>query len=319
MSMLAHTLPLPADLLLQLGRVGVLLGGESAEREVSLMSGNAILEALRVAGIETVAIDLQGGSGAITQLLNANIDRAFIALHGPGGEDGRIQAVLEFLNIPYTGSDVQASALAMNKLHSKQLWRGIGLPTPDFEILVANSDWAQVLEKLGGRAMVKPVHEGSSIGMTLVSSAAELAEAYTAAAALDSSVLLERLITGAEYTVAIVDGEVLPPIRLETDNSFYDYDAKYIDEDTRYICPCGLSAAREEDLKALALTAFNSLACSGWGRVDFMANDAGEFFLLEVNTVPGMTSHSLVPMAASAEGLNFAQLVAKIILDTLSS
>jgi len=319
MSIFGHTLPLSADQLRQLGRVGVLLGGESSEREVSLMSGNAILDALRVAGIETVAIDLKGNSAAIEQLLNADIDRAFIALHGPGGEDGRIQAVLEFLNIPYTGSDVQASALAMNKLHSKQLWRGIGLPTPDFEILSPNSNWVQILESLGGSAMVKPAHEGSSIGMAPVSSAAELAEAFTAAAALDSSVLVERLLTGAEYTVAIVDGVVLPPIRLETDNSFYDYEAKYIDEDTRYICPCGLSESKENELKALALTAFNSLACKGWGRVDFMANEAGEFFLLEVNTVPGMTSHSLVPIAAAAVGVNFEGLVAKIILDTLPS
>ena len=315
--MLSQTLPLSAEQVTRLGRVGVLMGGVSAEREVSLMSGNAVFKALKSVGLDVQIIDI--GSNAVEQLMAASIDRAFIALHGPGGEDGRMQAVLEYLNIPYTGSDVQSSALAMNKLHTKQLWRGIGLPTPEFAVLGADSDWGQVIEHLGGHAMVKPAHEGSSIGMRPVNSAEELESAFAGAAQHDDLVIAERLIVGAEYTVAILDGVALPAIRLETDHAFYDYDAKYIAEDTRYLCPCGLSVADEGRLKQLALEAFNSLACSGWGRVDFMADEDGNFLLLEVNTVPGMTSHSLVPMAAKAAGSSFEQLVVDILLDTLSS
>ncbi|ROQ20825.1 D-alanine--D-alanine ligase [Marinimicrobium koreense] len=293
------------------GRVGVLYGGTSAEREISLQTGAAVLDALRQSGVDAVGIDI--GADTIAQLQATPMDVAFIALHGPGGEDGRIQGVLEYMGIPYTGSDVSASALAMDKLRSKQLWAGIGLSTPEFAVVNADSDWDQVLKNLGGDAIVKPAHEGSSIGMARVQSGAELAQAYRDAAHYDGSVLVERLITGSEYTVAILDGEALPPIKLETDHRFYDYDAKYLADDTRYLCPCGLDAEREQGLKALALQAFNSLGCRGWGRVDVMADHLGNFYLLEVNTVPGMTSHSLVPMAAQAAGLSFAELVVRIV------
>ena len=309
------SLPIDEALKSRLGRVGVLFGGQSAEREISLQSGTAVINALKEAGIDPVVIDI--GENAISDIQAAKLDRAFIALHGPGGEDGRIQAVLEYLNIPYTGSDVQSSAFAMDKLRSKQLWRGVGLSTPDFAVLQANTDWETVLDSLGGEVMVKPAHEGSSIGMSRVQSAAELRAAYQNAAQYDGSVLVERLITGGEYTVAILDGKALAPIKLETDHRFYDFDAKYLAEDTRYLCPCGLSEAKEKELRELALNAFNALGCRGWGRVDVMADSALNFYLLEVNTVPGMTSHSLVPMAAKAEGLSFAQLVIAILLASL--
>lgn len=299
----------------RLGRVGVLFGGQSAEREISLQSGAAVIAALKEAGIDPVAIDV--GVNAIADIQSAQLDRAFIALHGPGGEDGRIQAVLEYLQIPYTGSDVQSSALAMDKLRSKQLWRGVGLSTPDFAILRADTNWETILHTLGGEVMVKPAHEGSSIGMARVQSAGELQAAYKNAAKYDGSVLAERLITGSEYTVAILAGQALAPIRLETDHRFYDFHAKYIANDTRYICPCGLSADKEQELRALALGAFNTVGCRGWGRVDVMADADLNFYLLEVNTVPGMTSHSLVPMAAKAEGLSFAQLVMSILRASL--
>jgi len=309
--------PVNAELKSALGRVGVLFGGQSSEREISLQTGNAVAHALQKAGVEIVAIDL--GSNAIDQIRQANLDRAFIALHGPGGEDGRMQALLEFMTIPYTGSGVQASALAMDKLLSKQLWCGIGLPTPPFTVLQKNTDWSATLAELGGEVMVKPAHEGSSIGMARVDSADAMAAAFNHAAGYDATVLAESLIRGAEYTVAIIDGEALPPIKLETDNRFYDYEAKYISEDTRYLCPCGLLESQELELRHLALQAFNSLGCKGWGRVDVMADESGNFYLLEVNTVPGMTSHSLVPMAAKALGMSFEQLVVKILSATLNN
>lgn len=309
--------PVNAALNIALGRVGVLFGGQSSEREISLQTGNAVAQALQTAGVEVVDIDL--GENAIDQIRQANIDRAFIALHGPGGEDGRMQALLEFMAIPYTGSGVQASSLAMDKLLSKQLWCGIGLRTPTFRVLHKDTDWSAVLAELGGEVMVKPAHEGSSIGMARVDSADAMAAAYAQAAGYDATVLAESLIRGAEYTVAIIDGEALPPIKLETDNRFYDYEAKYFSDDTRYLCPCGLLESQELELKHLALQAFNSLGCKGWGRVDVMADEVGNFYLLEVNTVPGMTSHSLVPMAAKAQGLSFEQLVVKIITATLDN
>lgn len=320
--MQAIKLPLDEALKKQIGRVGVLLGGLSAEREVSLQSGAAVLAALTEAGIDHVAIDV--GHNVIADIQAAKIDRAFIILHGPGGEDGRIQALLEFLNIPYTGSDVQASALAMDKLRTKQLWRGVdvngkqGLPTPQFAVVDQQSNFTEVLAALGGEAMVKPANEGSSIGMSRVKTAQELKAAFNKAAQYQGSVLVERLIVGAEYTVAILDGEALPPIKLETDHSFYDFDAKYIAEDTRYICPCGLSPEKEQELKSLALSAFNALGCRGWGRVDVMADQQQAFYLLEVNTAPGMTSHSLVPIAAKAIGLSFTELVVTILSASLA-
>lgn len=304
-------LPVSDELKQQLGRVGVLLGGTSSEREISLQSGAAVVAALEEAGIEHVAIDV--GVNAIADIQAAKIDRAFLALHGAGGEDGRIQAVLEYLNIPFTGSGVQASALAMDKLRTKQLWRGVNLSTPDFAVLNAANDWEKVLADLGGEVMVKPAHEGSSIGMARVKTAPELAEAFQNAAKYDGSVIAERLIVGSEFTVAILDGEALPPIKLETDHTFYDFNAKYIANDTRYICPCGLDAEKEAELKQLALAAFDAVGCEGWGRVDVMADKTMNFYLLEVNTLPGMTSHSLVPMAAKARGLSFSELVLTIL------
>ncbi|MDO8345344.1 MAG: D-alanine--D-alanine ligase [Cellvibrio sp.] len=320
--MQAVTLPISESLKKQLGRVGVLFGGLSAEREISLQSGAAVIAALVEAGVEHVAIDVD--DNIIADIQAAKIDRAFLILHGPGGEDGRIQALLEFLNIPYTGSDVASSALAMDKLRTKQLWRGVdingqqGLSTPEFAVLTQASDFAKVLANLGGEVMVKPANEGSSIGMSRVNNAAELEVAFQKAAQYQGSVLVERLIVGAEYTIAILDGEALPPIKLETDHTFYDFNAKYIAEDTRYLCPCGLSAAKEQELKTLALNAFNTVGCRGWGRVDVMADAQQNFYLLEVNTAPGMTSHSLVPMAAKAIGLSFAELVLTVLRASLA-
>nr|AIA15909.1 D-alanine--D-alanine ligase [uncultured bacterium] len=308
-------LPIDSSFKQRLGRVGVLLGGTSSEREVSLQSGGAVVAALAEANVDHVAIDI--GANAIQDIQSAKIDRAFLALHGAGGEDGRMQALLEFLNIPYTGSGVQASALAMDKLRTKQLWRGVNLSTPDFAVLSKNTDWQKTLAELGGEAMVKPAHEGSSIGMARVKTAQELESAFAEAAKYDGSVIAERLIVGSEYTVAILDDEALPPIKLETDHAFYDFNAKYIADDTRYICPCGLSPEKEAELKALALDAFNSAGCEGWGRVDVMADKSMNFYLLEVNTAPGMTSHSLVPMAAKARGLSFSELVLTILQSSL--
>lgn len=320
--MQAIKLPIDESFKKQLGRVGVLFGGLSAEREISLQSGNAVVAALAEAGVDHVAIDVS--ENVIADIQAAKIDRAFLALHGPGGEDGRIQALLEFLKIPYTGSDVQSSALAMDKLRTKQLWRGVdvngkqGLSTPEFAVLTQNSNFAQILASLGGDVMVKPANEGSSIGMSRVNNAADLQIAFEKAAQYQGSVLVERLIVGGEYTVAILDGDALPPIKLETHHSFYDFDAKYIAEDTRYLCPCGLSAEKEQELKTLALNAFNAVGCRGWGRVDVMADAQQNFYLLEVNTAPGMTSHSLVPMAAKAIGLSFAELVLTILRASLA-
>lgn len=313
--MSAMNLPISAEVAQQLGRVGVLFGGTSAERDVSLKSGAAVCQALNDAGVNVIALDL--GDNAVEQIIAAKLDRAFIALHGVGGEDGRMQALLEFLKIPYTGSGVEASAIAMDKLRTKQIWRGMPLPTPDFVELSETCDWSATLNELGGEAMVKPAHEGSSIGMSRVASSGELQQAFIDAAKYDSKVLAERLIVGAEYTVAILNGEALPAIKLETDHSFYDYEAKYVTGDTRYLCPCGLTDEREHELRALALQAFNSVGCKTWGRVDFMADQNGRFTLLEVNTVPGMTATSLVPMAAKASGISFEQLVLSVLLATL--
>lgn len=296
-----------------LGRVGVLYGGLSAERDVSLDSGAAVFAACERLGVDVIGIDL--GEQAIAQLHGANIDTAFIALHGGVGEDGRLQSLLDFMGIAYTGSSAQASVLSINKLIAKQLWQAHKLLTPEFEILTVDSMFSDIIARLGDAVMVKPAHEGSSIGMSIATTAEELAQAYRQAVKYDRCVFAEKLLTGDEYTVAIVADEILPPIKLETPHGFYDYDAKYIANDTRYICPCGLSLREEAALKKLALDAFASLQCSGWGRVDIMQDASGDFHLLEVNTVPGMTSHSLVPMAAGQAGYSFDRLVAKILLN----
>ena len=295
----------------QFGRVGLLYGGVSSEREISLMSGAAVHQALLNLGVDVVAID--AGTDLLQQLPQYNLDRVFIALHGPGGEDGTLQGALEYLDLPYTGSGVLASALAMDKLRCKQMWQGIGLPTADFAILEQQSDWAKILRQLGGKAMVKPACEGSSIGMSRAESPAQLQSAWAEAAKYATTVIAESLMEGEEYTVAILAEQVLPSVRIQSNDVFYDYQAKYFSDETQYFCPAGLSDAREQELRILAMQAFKTVGCSGWGRVDVMVDADNRFQLLEVNTVPGMTSHSLVPMAAKAAGLDFDQLVLAIL------
>ena len=299
----------------QFGRVGVLYGGTSSEREISLMSGEAIYAALKKVGVNVVAIDVQ--TDILLQLNQHSLDYVFIALHGPGGEDGTLQGALEYLQLPYTGSGVLASALAMDKQRCKQLWQGIGLPTCDFFILSEETDWHSVLASLGGKAMVKPACEGSSIGMSRVENVDQLKNAWQHAASFDSVVIAEPLLEGEEYTVAILANQALPSIRIRSEEVFYDYQAKYFSDETSYFCPSGLSEQRETEIRKLSLDAFNSLGCSGWGRVDLMVDSQGAFQLLEVNTVPGMTSHSLVPMAAIASGIEFDQLVMQILKGAL--
>ena len=295
----------------QFGRVGLLYGGVSSEREISLMSGAAVHQALLNPGVDVVAID--AGTDLLQQLPQYNLDRVFIALHGPGGEDGTLQGALEYLDLPYTGSGVLASALAMDKLRCKQMWQGIGLPTAEFAILEQQSDWAKILRQLGGKAMVKPACEGSSIGMSRAESPAQLQSAWAEAAKYATTVIAESLMEGEEYTVAILAEQVLPSVRIQSNDVFYDYQAKYFSDETQYFCPAGLSDAREQELRILAMQAFKTVGCSGWGRVDVMVDADNRFQLLEVNTVPGMTSHSLVPMAAKAAGLDFDQLVLAIL------
>ncbi len=294
----------------QFGKVAVLLGGASAEREVSLNSGKAVMAALQRGGVDAHAID---PGDNIFEQLSDQFDRAFIVLHGRGGEDGVIQAVLESLAIPYTGSGVQASALAMDKLRTKLLWLGADLPTPPFVILDNENSLAEVEPKLGFPVIVKPVHEGSSIGISRAENHQELKTSWQEAAKYDSEVIAEAWITGGEYTVAILDGEPLPIIKMETDSVLYDYEAKYLSNDTRYLCPCGLAAEKEKEIQAIALKAFNMVGAQGWGRVDFMLNEQGVAGLIEANTVPGMTDHSLVPMAAKQAGIEFDQLVWRIL------
>jgi D-alanine-D-alanine ligase len=298
------------------GRVGVLYGGTSAERDVSLASGRAIISACQRLGVDVVDIELT--ENVIQTITAAHIDTALIALHGGIGEDGRLQALLEMMGITYTGSGVASCAIAMNKLISKRIWRGINLPTPNFQQLDKNSDFEKVLKRLNGSAIVKPANEGSSIGMAIVHSVNELKKAFNEAHKYDALVFAEELLSGPEYTVGLLAGEVLPAIKLETDNVFYDYEAKYLSDETRYICPCGLSDAKEREIKELSRWAFESLDCRGWGRVDLMEDSDGQFKVLEVNTVPGMTSHSLVPMAAKAAGYSFDDLVSNILTATVA-
>jgi D-alanine-D-alanine ligase len=293
------------------GKVAVLLGGKSAEREVSLKSGGMVLNALRSRGVDALPFD--PAERGLDALIGERFERAFIVLHGRFGEDGTVQGVLEWLGIPYTGSGVLASALAMDKLRTKLLWRAEGLPTPPYAVLTKDSDLRAVARKLGLPLMVKPASEGSSIGMSKVGSAAGLDEAYALAANYDPVVIAEKFIDGTELTVGILGDQVLPIIKVETPRNFYDYEAKYIADDTRYIVPCGLPAARERDMQALCLKAFRALGCSGWGRVDLMLSRQGRPFLLEVNTVPGMTDHSLVPKAARAVGMSYEDLCLRIL------
>lgn len=292
--------------------IAVLAGGRSAEREISLRSGAAVLQALSDVGLDCSLVDTADSDWL--EKMSA-FDLAFIALHGPGGEDGTVQGALLTKGIRFTGSGVMASALAMDKQRSKLLWMGAGLPTPPFVLLDDSSDLRAVYDTLG-ECIVKPSTEGSSIGMARVTSEPELREAYAKARGY-GAVLAERWVSGEEYTVSIVGREVLPAIRLETNNRFYDFDAKYQSTTTRYLCPCGLSDAEEKALQTLALKAFDSLGCTGWGRVDVMRDINGDFQLLEVNTIPGMTDHSLVPMAAKARGWDFQELVLAIAVQAL--
>jgi D-alanine-D-alanine ligase len=297
------------------GRVGLLYGGTSSEREVSLMSGAAVHQSLQNLGVDVVLIDAQ--NDLLQTLPSHNLDRVFIALHGPGGEDGTLQGALEYLGLPYTGSGVLASALAMDKLRCKQMWQGIGLATADFAVLDSQSDWTGIMQCLGGKAMVKPASEGSSIGMSRAETPEQLQLAWKQAAEFDMTVIAEPLLEGAEYTVAILGDQALPSIRIHTDEVFYDYQAKYFSDATQYQCPSDLSPERETEIRQLSMDAFNTVGCRGWGRVDLMVDSNNKFQLLEVNTSPGMTSHSLVPMAAKVAGLDFDQLVLAILEESL--
>ncbi|TQV64808.1 MAG: D-alanine--D-alanine ligase [Halothiobacillaceae bacterium] len=297
-----------------LGRVAVLFGGWSAEREVSLKSGHAVLEALRARGVDAHGIDAD--RDVLETLKAGDFDRAFIVMHGRGGEDGVIQGALELIGLPYTGSGVLASALGMDKQRTKQLWLGAGLPTPAFRVLNTIRDAVDAGETLQLPLMIKPALEGSSIGMSKVHRAEDLPAAFDKARGF-GPVLAEQFIEGEEYTVAVLGDAALPPIRLETTHDFYDFDAKYVANDTRYHCPCGLPPQAEAELKALALAAFRAVGARGWGRVDVMRDGEGRFWLLEINTVPGMTDHSLVPMAARAAGMDFESLVWRILETTL--
>ena len=293
------------------GKVAVLLGGKSAEREVSLNSGNAVLTALRNRGVDAHPFD--PAERELGELKQENFARVFIALHGGYGEDGSIQGALELLGIPYTGSGVMASALGMDKWRSKLVWQAAGLPVPAYELLDAASDFSAVAARLGLPLFVKPANEGSSVGISKVKAAAELHAAYETAARYDDLVIAEQFVGGGEYTAAILGGEVLPVIKIEPANEFYDYEAKYLRNDTRYLCPCGLAAERESEIRSLAKQAFAVIGGAGWGRVDFLMSADGKAYVLEANTAPGMTDHSLVPMAARAAGLSFEDLVLTIL------
>lgn len=291
------------------GKVAVLLGGKSGEREVSLKSGSAVLAALQAQGIDAEAFD------PATRPLHdlAQYDAAFISLHGRFGEDGTMQGALELFGIPYTGSGVMASAIGMDKWRTKLIWHAAGVTTPAFEVVSADSDFAVIEQKLGLPLFVKPANEGSSIGISKVKTAGGLKAAYELAAKSDPLVIAEQFVGGGEYTVGILGDQVLPIVRIVPANEFYDFEAKYLRDDTQYLCPCGLPSAQEARIQAEALQAFKAIGGTGWGRVDFLMDEAGKHYFLEVNTSPGMTDHSLVPMAAKAAGIPFGDLVKRIL------
>jgi len=301
------------------GKVAVLFGGTSAEREVSLSSGKAVLKALVEQGINAIAVDPKFDD--ISLLKKQGFERAFIVLHGRGGEDGVIQGFLTTLGIPFTGCDVLSSAIAMDKSKTKQIWQSQQLPTAKYQIISKESfDESQcstIINNLSGSVMVKPINEGSSIGMAKASNTAQLITALQEAFKFDNEVLVESWITGKEFTVAMLNGETLPAIRMHTNNEFYDYQAKYQSTETQYFCPCGLDDSELATLNKIANDAFLAIGCSGWGRVDFMLDELGNWLLLEVNTVPGMTPTSLVPKAAKQAGYSFEQLVVEILKQTL--
>lgn len=293
----------------QFGKVAVLFGGSSAEREVSLNSGSRVLAALQGQGVVAEAFD--PAARPLAEL--KGYDRAFIALHGRHGEDGTLQGALELMGIPYTGPGVLASAVGMDKFRTKLMWQAAGLPVPAYVLLSADSDFAAVEQQLGLPLFVKPAREGSSIGVIKVKEPGALAAAYAEAARHDPLVIAEKAVLGGEYTVAILGDTALPVIKIEPATEFYDYEAKYLRDDTRYLCPCGLSAEREAEIRAGALEAFRILGARGWGRVDFLMDEAGRHYFLEVNTSPGMTDHSLVPMAARAAGMDYPALVRRVL------
>jgi D-alanine-D-alanine ligase len=294
----------------QFGRVAVVMGGSSAEREVSLNSGGNVLEALRARGVDAQGID---GVPALLDAIRAGrVDRVFNILHGRGGEDGTLQGALQCLGIPYTGSGVLGSALAMDKVRTKQVWLALDLPTPRYVPFRPGDDVREAIDTLGLPVVVKPSHEGSSVGITRVRSPGDLSAAIELAARYDGELVIEQMVVGAEYTVGVLDGDTLPSIRIVPAGEYYDYHAKYIAEDTQYICP-GLDGAAEADMRQLAWSAFEACGASGWGRVDIMRDAQGNNWLLEVNTTPGMTSHSLVPKAARAMGIEFEELCLRIL------
>ncbi|MDX1443159.1 MAG: D-alanine--D-alanine ligase [Gammaproteobacteria bacterium] len=296
------------------GKVAVLFGGYSAEREISLKSGAAVLKALQESGVDAHGVDPQ--DGLVRQLQEGGFDRAFIVLHGRGGEDGTVQGLLEFMGIPYTGSGVLGSALAMDKLRTKQVLRAAGVPTADWMVL-STENLDEAVERLGLPMILKPAREGSSLGMSKVETREQLGDAFAAAVKLDDVVIAEPWLSGPEYTAAILGERVLPMIRMETPNTFYDYEAKYFSDTTQYHIPCGLSERDEKRFGEICRNAFGLVGANAWGRVDFMLDENGEPQVLEVNTVPGMTDHSLVPMAAAAVGIDFTGLCWRILADTL--
>ena len=301
----------------EFGRVAVLYGGVSAEREVSLASGAGVLEALRRRGVDAHGIDR--GDDVIDRLVRGEFDRAFIALHGRGGEDGSIQGALDTLGLPYTGSGVPGSALAMDKHRSKLVWRACDIPTPDFVMLESERGLPEAVGALGYPLVVKPVHEGSTIGVSKVHDDESLHRAWFEALRFDEEIIAEPFMSGPEYTAAILGDAELPLIRLETPHELYDYEAKYADgAGTRYHCPCGLDEGAEARFQRLARAAFDVLGASGWGRVDFVCDGAGNPYFIDVNTAPGMTSHSLVPMAAQALGVDYDELVWRILETSLA-
>lgn len=293
------------------GKVAVLMGGSAAERPVSLRSGAAVYAALKSQGIDVVAVDVTGS--VIDALANIKVDRVFNIIHGRGGEDGVLQGVLQVMGIPYTGSGVLASALSMDKLRTKLCWQGYGLTTPKWHVLKNENDIDPCIEKLGFPVIVKPAQEGSSIGMSKANNRDELSKALAVAAEFNCDVYAEAWVTGREYTVAVLNGKALPAIRLETPNAFYDYEAKYNATTTQYHCPCGLDTEQETELQNLALTASQAVGIKGWARVDVFIDNNGIAQLIEINTVPGMTDHSLVPMAAKQAGISFEELVWRVL------
>jgi D-alanine-D-alanine ligase len=296
----------------EFGKVAVLMGGRSAEREVSLMSGGGVLKALRAKGVDAHAFD--PSERDLADLQREGFARCFIALHGRGGEDGTLQGALEFMGIPYTGSGVLGSAIAMDKWRTKMIWLANGLPTPRYRMLAANDDWTSVAQDLGLPLIVKPANEGSTLGLTKVTDAVQLPGAYELAAKkFHDMALAEQFIDGPEFTASILGDRVLPLIRIEAPQGNYDYQNKYFTDDTKYHCPCGLPADQEAALQALALRAFGLLGCTGWGRVDLLLDASGGAQLLEVNTSPGMTGHSLVPMAARQVGISYEDLCVKVL------